>query len=691
MTLEIYSNHLITETSPYLLQHVNNPVEWYPWGSLALDLARKQNKPILLSIGYSACHWCHVMAHESFENDKIASLMNNLFINIKVDREERPDLDKIYQTTQQMLTRRPGGWPLTMFLTPEEHIPFFGGTYFPPESRHGLPGFPEVLQRVADFYTTEKDAIEEQNNALLNAFVQMQSAKGPEESVAINEAPLHQCFRELGHAFDAENGGFSSAPKFPSPGNIERLLNHQEIFSEGNDQATSMAMYTLNKMADGGIYDHIGGGFCRYSVDHLWMIPHFEKMLYDNGPLLGLYTKAWRISGSSLYKKIATETAAWLIKEMQSPSGGFFSSLDADSEGEEGKFYAWTPEEIKTILTDDEYQLIKSVHGLDQTGNFEGRWHLFVNKSISDVVTDNNLDSQIANETYSRAREKLYQTRSLRTWPGRDEKILSSWNALAIKGLSIASLSFGKTEYLEAAERALEYIHKNHWKENRLLATSKDGKAHLNAYLDDYAFLIDACLSVLQTKWSGLWLEFAMQLASSLLELFYDTDRGGFYFTSHDHERLLQRRMDFMDDATPSGNGVAAASLARLGHLINDQQMVEASLKTLQRAWSEIERIPSAHQSMLLALEDACYPPAQIILRGDEEKMMIWRLDILEHLPIRSQIYTIPEGEQVLPTILHNMKSVNGVSAFVCEGFTCRPPITDLKELTNYLKQRKAQ
>jgi len=680
------ANALVNETSPYLLQHAYNPVQWYPWNEAALQRARTENKPILLSIGYSACHWCHVMAHESFEDEQTAELMNENFINIKIDREERPDLDRIYQTAQYILTRRSGGWPLTMFLTPDDHVPFFGGTYFPPVARHGLPGFRDLLIRVAEFYRQENEAIRQQNTAVMQALQQSQSFESGNTSDAPDQTPLLESAAELSRAFDNHHGGFGGAPKFPTPTNIVRLLHHHELGLDNTGQAKQMALFTLKQMAAGGIYDQVGGGFCRYSVDHLWMIPHFEKMLYDNGQLLSLYADAWHISREDIFKKITLETAAWLMREMQSTDGGFYSSLDADSEGEEGKFYTWTPDAVKDVLDAREYNLAMPYFGLDLPANFDGQWHLYINQPLIELAANHNLDLETAEEVLESARRKLYAARSERIRPGRDEKILTSWNALAIKGLAKAAIRLQSDELRQCAETALGFIHTRLWQNGRLLVTCKDGKAHLNAYLDDYAFLLDAVLTMLQARWSGKWLDFALQLANTLIDFFYDEENGGFFFTSHDHETLIQRRKDYMDDATPSGNGVAAQQLAILGHLLNEHRYTEIAQRTINAAWTNVCRAPSACNSMLVALEDYLYPPRQIILTGEQGTINEWQQQCLELTGIRTRIYTITENDEKLPQALGQRFTIGANTAFICEGFQCLAPIQQVEELTSYLK-----
>ena len=677
------ANALGNETSPYLLQHANNPVAWHPWSEQALELAREEGKPILLSVGYSACHWCHVMAHESFEDEETADLMNRYFINIKVDREERPDIDKIYQTAQQLLTGHTGGWPLTMFLMPEDQTPFFGGTYFPPEPRHGLPGFRTLLARIHQVYQEERPALAEQNTAFIKALEQTQTS-GPAAGTPLDTGPVDTCVEQLAGSFDRRDGGFGGAPKFPHPVNLELLLyQHARTADTGS---LDMACFTLEKMAEGGIYDHVGGGFCRYSVDSRWNIPHFEKMLYDNGPLLALYANAWRISGQELFRQAAQGTAAWVMREMQSGEGGFFSSLDADSEGEEGKFYTWEPGEVHRLLNEAEFDDFVRYSGLDKPDNFEGRWHLYVAQSPEEIAHAGGRDLGEIQQHLQSAREKLFREREQRIRPGLDDKILTSWNALMLKGMSIAAMRLEEPDYYHSAECCLEFIHARLWDGNRLAATCKDGRAHLNAYLDDYAFLIDAIIHLLAYKWSGKWLGFAMQLADTLIEQFYDTEAGGFFFTSHDHETLLQRRKDYTDDSLPSGNGTAALALLLLGHLTGRQDYLEAAESTLRSGWGLLQRMPHACSALLTALLEYDNPRRVIILRGREEIITDWQKQVEPLLDLRSLVFAIPSAEQGLPDLINEKKTDQAATAFVCTGFTCLEPISELGELQQALK-----
>ena len=530
-----HTNRLMQETSPYLQQHAHNPVDWYPWNSEALDKARREDKPILLSIGYSACHWCHVMAHESFEDEAVAGVMNALFVCIKVDREERPDLDRIYQVAHQMLARRSGGWPLTIFLTPDDHTPFFAGTYFPKEPRHGLPAFTDLMQRVAGFYREHRADLQQQNQAVHAAFQRLQPT-APAAGLKLTTALLNQAREELEQQYDPQYAGFGKAPKFPHPTSIERCLRHWAgaVGNGANDlTALDIARTTLSAMASGGIYDQLAGGFCRYSVDDQWMIPHFEKMLYDNAQLLPLYADAALILEAPLFRRVAMETGDWVMATMQSPQGGYYSTLDADSEGHEGRFYVWQAEEIKTLLSAEEYAVVAAHYGLDRAPNFEdSAWHLHIFNDIEAIVRAQQRAPAQVEALLAVARTKLLRARAQRIAPGRDEKILTSWNGLMIKGMAHVGRFLHRDDFVASAERALDFIHAHMWRDGRLLATHKDGKTHLNAYLDDYAFLMDGILELLQARWRTGDLDFMVQLAEVLLELgqFRSRDVEGDFF-----------------------------------------------------------------------------------------------------------------------------------------------------------------
>jgi uncharacterized protein YyaL (SSP411 family) len=687
-----YTNQLTGETSPYLRQHAHNPVDWYPWGPAALEKARRENKPILLSIGYSACHWCHVMAHESFEDPETAALMNRLFVNIKVDREERPDLDKIYQTAHSLLTRRPGGWPLTVFLTPEDQVPFFAGTYFPNTPRHGMPSFRDLMQRITAYLGEHEQEVRRQNDSLVNALQSMNTVNGA--AGVLDAAPLDTARQQLEAAFDEREGGFGEAPKFPHPTSIERLLRHWAgsctAPGDPDRRALHIAVHTLEKMARGGIYDQLGGGFCRYSVDERWMIPHFEKMLYDNGALLALYAEGWAATGNALFRRVCRETAAWVMREMQAPEGGYYSSLDADSEGEEGKFYVWTPDEVRTLLEPQDYDLLARRYGLDRAANFEGRWHLHVYRTVAELAREFSLAPAEIELRLASARDTLLARREQRARPGRDDKVLTSWNGLMIRGMAMAGRYLAEPAWIESAARALDFIRTALWKDGRLLATYKDGRAHLNAYLDDYVCLIDAILELLQARWRDADLAFAVELAEVVLAHFRDP-AGGFYFTSDDHETLIQRPRPTHDDATPSGNGIAAKAFGRLGHLLGESRYLEAAEHTLQGLWSGLVAMPHGHASLLVALEESLFPFQTIVLRGDATAMAEWHAHAAQSYAPRRLTLAIPATTAAaLPGALAARVPQGDVVAYVCSGLSCGAPVTELSEFDGLLAETGA-
>ncbi|HEX4618881.1 MAG TPA: thioredoxin domain-containing protein, partial [Steroidobacteraceae bacterium] len=665
-----YTNHLVTETSPYLRQHAHNPVEWYPWGSEALERARREGKPIHLSIGYAACHWCHVMAHESFEDEATARVLNDHFINIKVDREERPDIDRIYQIAQQMITQRGGGWPLTMFLTHDDQRPFFGGTYFPREARYGLPAYANLLVRVVEFYRDHETEMRAQNAALVAALGGLNQPPAP-AGTELGDAPLKACRAQLAGSFDQRNGGFGGAPKFPQPKAIERLLRDWRGGAPGDEpglQSLYMASFTLRRMGEGGICDQLGGGFCRYSVDERWMIPHFEKMLYDNGALLALFANSSLASADAFYTQVALETAGWALREMQSPEGGFYSSLDADSEGHEGKFYVWDREEVRRTLSAEELAAFAPRFGLDGPANFEGRWHLYVNATVEQIAAVLQRPAPEVNALLASARPKLLALRAQRVRPGRDEKILTSWNALMIRGLAIAARVLTAERLAAAASRALDFVRATLWREGRLLATYKDGRAHLNAYLDDYVYLLDAVLELQQVRFRAEELEFARQLAEVVLAHFADEEHGGFYFTSDDHEQLIHRSKTFVDDATPSGNGIAAFTLQRLGHLLGEPRYLAAAERTLRAAWPVLEKYPLSHVSLITALEELLQPPEIVILRGEAAAIEGWRLELARRFVPRRLVLAIAADAAGLPEAIASKAPRGAAVAYVCRG-----------------------
>jgi len=673
-------NRLAGESSPYLQQHADNPVDWFPWGDEAFAEASKTGKPILLSVGYSACHWCHVMAHESFEDETIAAVMNRLFVNIKVDREERPDVDKIYQTAHQLLTQRGGGWPLTMFLDGENKRPFFGGTYFPDEPRHGMPAFADLLRKVADFYSGQRDEIRTQSTQLIDIFKQLEPASGG-AATTLDKLPLQKARDTFAQTFDRDDGGFGPAPKFPHPTTLDRLLRHWRASAtevEPDLDALLMPTLTLTRMADGGIFDHVGGGFCRYSVDKHWQIPHFEKMLYDNGPLLALYAQAALATGETLFAEAAHATADWMLTDMRAANGGFFSSRDADSDGEEGLYYLWAPEQVKKLLGDD-YAVFARRFGLDRNANFEGQWHLTVKEPIS---TDKDRAS------IDRSKRILLDERTKRIAPGRDEKQLTSWNALAIRGLAIAGRSLNRPELTAAASDAIDFIQQNVVIEGRLLASYKDGEARFPAYLDDHAFLLDALLELLQSSWNTKHLEFAVQLAELMLEHFEDGERGGFYFTADDHEELIYRPKPLADEAVPSGNGIAAFALQRLGFLLGETRYLDAAERTLRAGWQAIEEYPHGHVSLLSTLEEFLAHPEIIVIRGASEEIAGWRDSAAKLYAPTRMVFAIDSTGGDLPGALADRKPMDGETvAYRCVGTHCAMPVTTWEALAAELSE----
>ncbi|MDS4020015.1 MAG: thioredoxin domain-containing protein [Candidatus Competibacter sp.] len=690
-----HANRLIHETSPYLRQHAHNPVDWYPWGEEALDRARRESKPILLSIGYSACHWCHVMAHESFEDEATAQVMNERFVNVKVDREERPDLDKIYQTAFHLLHRRAGGWPLTMFLTHDDHVPFVGGTYFPKTSRYGMPAFTDILRRVDDHYRQHQRDIRQQNQALLDALRAEIAVPSAADESASTAAPLQTARDQLIHHFDPARGGFGGAPKFPHPTSLERLLRHWAASIHGAEpdrQAETAVLVTLRKMALGGIYDHLGGGFYRYSVDAEWQIPHFEKMLYDNGPLLALYAQAWRATRDPLFRAVAEETGEWVMREMQSPDGGYHATLDADSEGEEGKFYLWTPDQIRTLLSTEEYVAFAVCYGLEQPANFEGHaWHLRVTADAPELARRLRVEPARVAGWLASARRKLFEARSRRVWPGRDEKILTAWNGLMIRGMAIAGRHLGRADFVASAERALDFIRARLWRDGRLLAVHKDEQSRLNAYLDDYAFLIDGILELLQCRWRDGELDFGLALADVLLDRFQDRAAGGFYFTASDHESLIQRPKPAHDEALPSGNGIAARVLLQLGHLTGRMDCLEAAERTLRWARPAIERIPTACNTLLTALEEYREPAQIVVLRGEPAALAEWWERCARPYAPRRLTLAVPADARVPAGLLAERRAdAARVTAYVCDGLKCLPPAATLADLENELARTEA-
>ena len=585
-------NRLAKESSPYLLQHADNPVDWHPWDENALRAARESQRPILLSVGYSACHWCHVMAHESFEDQATAAVMNELFVNVKVDREERPDLDRVYQTSHQLLTRRAGGWPLTVFLTHDELLPFFAGTYFPKTPRFGMPAFTDLLKNVAAYYASRREEALT-NGRAVQEMLERISAPGASFAGELDEQPLRNAVEQMRAAFDPLHGGTSGAPKFPRPADMELLIRRSAL--PDGETAREMLETTLDAMAAGGLNDHLGGGFFRYSVDARWEIPHFEKMLYDNAALLTAYSLGYQFTGKPRYREVASRTAAWLLRDMRHAGGAFFAALDADSEGHEGIYYLWTPDEVKSKLADGQYNDFAARYGLNRNPNFEeSRWHL-----VEQPASDGNEAALHA------ARERLLKTRDKRERPLRDEKLLTSWNAMAVRGLAIAGRCLERADLTEAARQATEFIVAELMSDGRLLACWTAGQAGKEGFLDDYAFLIDALLEIGSER-----IELAELLAQRMLDQFEDPEHGGFFFTSSDHERLIHRPRSLSDDALPSGAAVAARALLRLSRSSPGPRYAAAAERTLRAGWEPMCRHPLSHTALCLALDEWLRPDA---------------------------------------------------------------------------------
>ena len=585
-------NRLAAESSPYLRQHADNPVHWHPWDERALREARESGRPILLSVGYSACHWCHVMAHESFEDNATAQVMNELFVNVKVDREERPDLDKVYQTSHQLLTRRAGGWPLTVFLTHDELLPFFAGTYFPKAPRFGMPAFTDLLRNVAAYYAGRRGEARGNGKAVQEMLGKI-AAPGAPFGGELDEQPLANAVEQMQAAFDPVHGGTQGAPKFPRPADMELLI--RRAAQPGGEPAREMLEKTLDAMAAGGLNDHLGGGFFRYSVDARWEIPHFEKMLYDNAALLSAYSLAYQFTGRQRYAEVAGATAGWLLRGMRHDGGAFFAALDADSEGEEGLYYLWTPEQVRKLLPEDEYDRFAARYGLDGKPNFEeSSWHLV--ERLAPGTRDAGLAA---------ARQRLLEVRGRRERPMRDEKLLTAWNAMAVRGLAIAGRCLERPDLTAAAEAAADFVIAEMMRGGRLLACWTAGQTGGEGFLDDYAFFIDALLEL-----GGERQATAEALAQTMLDSFEDAENGGFYFTSPNHERLIHRPRSLSDDALPSGAAVAARALLRLSQASPGMRHAAAAERTLRAGWEQMSRHPLSHTALCLALDEWLRPNA---------------------------------------------------------------------------------
>ena len=670
-------NRLAAATSPYLRQHADNPVDWHEWGPEALELARATDRPVLLSIGYSACHWCHVMAHESFEDDEVARAMNALFVNVKVDREERPDLDRIYQTAHALLTRRPGGWPLTVFVAPDG-TPFFAGTYFPRHGAHGRPGMLELLPRVAAAWREQRDAIVGQSGELAEA---MRSIE-PDSHGPVPAGAAEAALAGLERAFDTEHGGFGTAPKFPHPAELAFLMDVHARVGDGAGNALAMVRRTLDAMADGGIHDQLAGGFCRYSVDARWSIPHFEKMLYDNGPLLALYADLARVTGEARYADVARGIVGWMDTEMRATDGAYYASIDADSEGEEGRYYVWARDDVRAALDDGEWAIASRHYGLDGPPNFEGRaWHLRVVAPLADIAARLGIALDQARATLDRARAKLLAVRSTRVRPGLDDKVLTSWNALAITGLARAARALDEPAYAGRAFAALDGLAASVWRDGRLHATRRGREPALAAYLDDHAFLLEALVEAMRARWRRADYDRARLVAEALIGRFEDPDGGGFWFTAHDHERLFHRTMPGHDDATPSGNGVAARALIALGHLSGERRYLEAAGRAVRRFGPAIAESPGGHSTLLSAARWLDRPPAVVLIAGEPTAARAWHAALERRHRPDTLVVDLGPAADLPPELAKGPLPPRGARAWVCRDLTCLPPADDLAAL----------
>ncbi len=684
-------NRLQYETSPYLKQHAANPIEWYPWCSEALELARNEDRPIFLSIGYSTCHWCHVMAKECFEDLDVAVLMNIKFVNIKVDREERPDLDKIYQLAHALLSGRSGGWPLSIFLNPQTHVPFFAGTYFPRKSRPGLPGFVDVLDQVAQIYTENKEKFEKFEKEMLYTMDSVTRAKDAKEPEDL-ERWERQCRNALVSSFDKYAGGFGSAPKFPHSMSLDWLMEYWYSSRQANNldrEALDAAIHSLTAMARGGIYDHVGGGFFRYSTDRDWVIPHFEKMLYDNAMLLASYSHAFAITGDFLFGEAIQDTSAWLLHEMRSPEGAFFSAVDADSEGEEGKYYVWRRNEVKKLLNDEEHLVVETLYGLDKSANFEGRWHLRRMDAWNSVVRRLSMDPEKAYQIRQSARAKLLDARSQRIAPLTDRKILTAWNGLAVKGLVLASQALSEPELLQAAQQTADFLRENHFDGERLFAVSWERTPYIPGYLDDYVLVLEGLLALLSAQWRAVDIDFALTLADELVEQFYDADDGGFFFTAHDGDQLIHRPKPLSDESLPAGNATACLCLSRLVHLTGETRFVDVIEKTLGWAHGFLQDPGSGFPSFLRCIHKHRNPGRQVVIRGSRSSMQDWQAAVSSQYRPDTEVWAIPHDMTgFVPPYLAGTTSTDSseeVRAYICEDFACSEPIGSLEEFRRIL------
>ena len=674
-------NRLINETSPYLLQHAHNPVDWYSWGEEALGRAKLEDKPILLSVGYSACHWCHVMEKESFEDSKIAALMNESFVCIKVDREERPDIDSLYMTAVQAMTGR-GGWPMTVFLTPDGK-PFYGGTYFPPEDRHGIPGFPRVVQAMADAYRQNRSEVLLSTDKLLQQM--RQGSAGFRSLDPLTADDLTQAYRGIAEQFDDRYGGMGTEPKFPQPMTYEFLLRH--YLRTEDPHALEMVELTLDRMARGGIYDQLGGGFHRYSTDMYWLVPHFEKMLYDNALLVRLYLHAFQVTGKPLYQQVVEETLDYVVREMTDPSGGFYSAQDADSEGIEGKYFVWRPEEVVQVLGKADGEIFNDHFGVTLVGNFEG---LSILSVVEGPPQQSDMTEDDLSELLGRSRATLLEVRDRRVRPARDEKVLTAWNGLMLSAFAEAGAVLGRDDYTAVAESAAAFLLDHLREDGRLLRSYKDGTAKLKGYLEDYAFLIAGLISVHEATFGGRWLREAVDLGRSMVELFWDEPSAQFYDTGGDHEALVLRPRDISDNAIPAGSSMAADVLLRLSVITGDSEYQRLASTALRSARELMTRFPTSAGQWLCALDFYLSTAKEVAIIGDRAQSDTQALasEVYRHYMPNRVFLGAGMGDDALRELplMEGREKIDGrATAYVCENYVCQLPTTDTATLAKQL------
>ena len=676
-------NRLANETSPYLLQHAENPVDWFPWGAEALEKAKREDKPILLSIGYAACHWCHVMAHESFEDEDTARLMNDNFVNIKVDREERPDLDGIYMQAVQAMSGH-GGWPMTMFLLPDGS-PFYGGTYFPPEDRHGMPSFRKVLEAVSDAYARRRDGVAQSAEQLRQIYESNVAAA--RSSGTLSPQVLEIVYKSLIQRYDAGNGGFGSAPKFPATMVLDFILRHWK--RTGNDEALEIVVNSFRKMARGGIYDQIGGGFARYSVDTAWLVPHFEKMLYDNALLARLGAHLWQATRDDEVKRVTIETIDWLARDITSPEGGFYSSLDADSEGHEGKFYVWSEEELDRLLGADA-RAFKAYYGVVRGGNFEGKSILHVPLDRQVVAQRAHIDVEMLDLVLERARRILLDARSRRVWPGRDEKILASWNGLMLRGVATAARVFGRADFTRLAIRNAEFLAKEMVRSGRVMRSHKEGVTRISGFLEDYAAVALGFLAVYELTFDEKWVLRAREIADAMIEWFWDGEGGArsFFDTARDAEQLITRPREVTDNAIPSGTSLAVELLLHLAELLHDPEYRRRAVFVLETLAEPMLRFPSAFGHLLGSADMELNGAIEVALIGSQstpEFQALERAVAGQYVPSLVLAAGAPGGNHAVK-LLDDRPAIDDLpTGYVCRGYACDRPVTDATSLVEQL------